>query len=376
MNKPQNIAIVSTNADKYSETFIHNHVKCLQGNVHYLVDGYLPKMYSNDRGVTFSPFINKPKTKWYFIRKKKFVSEVVLKSAIENYLIENGIDVLLCEYGPSGVEMMEIATKLSIPLVVHFHGYDAYRKDVLESYGVHYSELFMRANKVIAVSKHMFQQLQNLGCEASKLELLIYGINNTIFFKWPQIVKKYTFVSCGRFVEKKHPLGIIQSFLLVLKVIPDAKLLMIGDGELLIQVKEFVNQNQISDSVKFTGAIHQTEIAKYFNESEIFIQHSITTSQNDREGTPLAIIESAACELPCVSTYHTGISDFVIHQSTGLLVNEGDINTMADCMIELARNKLKREKMGKTAAMRVISDYSLENYISALQKILFNVAIG
>lgn len=374
MDKPLNIAIVSPNAAKYSETFIHNHVRCLQGNIHYLTGGYLPRYYSQNKGLSFSSIVPDPKN-WFLFKKKKLDTDEELREDIEIYLKNNRIDVILSEYGPSGVEMMNIAVKLSIPLIVHFHGYDAYRTDVLESFGNRYSQLFSHATKIIVVSKHMFHQLQNLGCDSAKLELLVYGIDDSIFFKKPQIQKKYTFVSCGRFVEKKCPLGILQAFTLVRKVISDATLVMIGDGELLLQAKEYAVRNKISEYVKFTGAIQPTGVARYFNESEIFIQHSITTSQKDSEGTPLAIIESAACQLPCVSTFHAGISDFVIHQSTGLLVNECDISSMADYMIELANNPHKRKKMGEAAEMRVIKNYKLNYYTQELQNILINAIV-
>ena len=219
-----NVAIVSVNKDKYSETFIHNHVRLLPANIHFLFGGYLPTMFSRDKGHTVFPLIEKANKPWFSLRKKKEHDErELLISALEKYLVDNRIQVILCEYGPSGVEIMESAKKLGIPLVVHFHGYDAYRSDILNSYGKRYPQLFGQARAVISVSKHMHTQLLKLGCEEKKLHQLCYGIDTSVFY--PPIEKSYTslFVACGRFVEKKAPQLTIEAFHKVLRKIPAAK---------------------------------------------------------------------------------------------------------------------------------------------------------
>ncbi len=366
-----NLAIISTNKDKYSETFIHNHVKLLPANIHFLSDGYLPKQVSNDKGVTsfFLLELNSKKTFSFFKQKEKTEKEA-LQEAIENYLVENKIEKILCEYGPSGVEMMNIAKKLNTPLIVHFHGYDAYRDDILNSYGKNYNALFKIASSIIAVSKHMKAQLVNLGCPEYKLHHLCYGIDASVFNFAENASKQVTFVSCGRFVEKKAPQLTIKAFELVLRKTPNAKLVMIGDGELLEECKKLVNDLNIASSIEFAGVLNQQQIAERFRYATAFLQHSITTAQNDSEGTPLTIMEAMACGLPVITTKHGGITDIITDNETGFLVNEQDINGMSEKMRFIIENRKQAESIGKAASQFILNNYTLALYTQKLFEVI------
>lgn len=368
-----NIAIVSTNKDKYSETFIHNHVKLFEGTVHFLFNGYLPRMYSKDRGkTTFSlSAFGKNSIKHFFSKKKEEHAELI--TGIENYLRKNKMDVIFCEYGPAGVEMMEFSRKLNIPLIVHFHGYDAYRKDILESYGKKYAELFKVASSVVAVSSHMRNQLMALGCAERKLHLIPYGVNSEIFCNNKNNNKALTFVSCGRFVKKKAPHLLIKAFEVLSQQFTEAKLVMIGDGELLEDCKQLVQSLGLAEKVRFTGSLHQERIAEIYETAFAFVQHSVTTEENDSEGTPLAIIESGLSGLPVISTVHGGIPGVVTEGKTGFLVKENDWQDMAEKMIWLAAHPQKAFEMGQEAATR-LRPFNLRHYTQQLMNLIENAA--
>ncbi len=377
MKKDQlNIAIVSVNKDKYSETFIHNHVRLLPGNIHFLYDGYLPTRYSLDRGLTGQSLQNYEHNKWFNFRKKVSENEKNnLIRTIERYLAKNKVDVILCEYGPSGVELMPIAKHLNVPLVVHFHGYDAYRDDILNSYGKNYLDLFEAASAVIVVSKQMRQQLVRLGCQESKLHYLPYGVDLDLFKPNNLPKKEIVFVACGRLVQKKSPASTIKAFAKVLGEFPAAKLVMIGDGELLEDCITLAKNLGLSNSVSFKGQMNPMGVAKFFSESFAFVQHSVTTPENDSEGTPLTILESGACGLPVISTKHGGIPDIIIQGETGFLVDENDIDGMAEKMLLLIRNRELAISMGKRATEHIRANYNLDDSINDLEKILKSVVV-
>lgn len=362
-----NIAIVSVNREKYSETFIHNHIKHLPGNVHLLFDGFLPKQYSSDRGATSTYFLNSPKLAQYAFKNK--IKERLVY-AIESYILTHQIEAILCEYGPAGVEMMELAKKTGIPLIVHFHGYDAYRKDVLDFYGSSYVKLFAISRTVISVSQHMSRQLIALGCSSSKLLTLCYGVDTNIFKFKLREHKNPVFVACGRFTEKKAPNLTIRAFEKVLQKMPGATLIMIGDGELLNDCKALTKALHISGSVFFKGVLPPVQIAEEFGKALVFIQHSVTAANGDSEGTPLAILEAMASGLPVVSTNHGGIPDIVIHGKTGLLVSENDVDGMAQQMLWLAENAIKALEMGQAASIYVHENFTLNRYTKQLSEIV------
>jgi len=88
------------------------------------------------------------------------------------------------------------------------------------------------------------------------------------------------------------------------------------------------------------------------------------------EGTPLAVLEASAAGLPVISTYHAGISDVVKHEETGLLCDEGDVDTMAENMIKILKNKELAKEMGAKAKDRIEKYFAMDIHINNLYNIL------
>jgi glycosyltransferase involved in cell wall biosynthesis len=92
------------------------------------------------------------------------------------------------------------------------------------------------------------------------------------------------------------------------------------------------------------------------------------------EGTPVAIIEAQAAGLPVISTYHAGIPDIVVHNETGYLVEEGEVDRMADYMISLASNLSQAKSMGDAGRKRIQEKFTMTHHIAALDSVLAKVA--
>jgi glycosyltransferase involved in cell wall biosynthesis len=101
-----------------------------------------------------------------------------------------------------------------------------------------------------------------------------------------------------------------------------------------------------------------------------FVQHSIRPGDGDSEGTPVAILEAGMSGLPVVSTRHAGIKDVVIHNETGFLVDEGDIDGMAACMLLLARDAAQAATLGARAHHHIRTNFSMDQHIARLSAIL------
>ncbi|MDX2362335.1 MAG: glycosyltransferase [Crocinitomicaceae bacterium] len=358
------LAIISTNRNQYSETFIQSHIDLLPFQKVVYTNGYLPTDISLDQGLTSEPLLSK-KSLW----KSSTPRETLTKS-----FRDNNIRAVLAEYGPAGVEVMDICENLNIPLIVHFHGYDAYRDDVLNSYGIKYQKLFRSASAIIGVSKDMCEQLKTLGCPEEKLHDLPYGIATDLFTPENKSSSK-KFVACGRFVPKKAPQLTIQAFKRVVDKHSDAQLEMIGNGELMEECKELTNQLEIAENVKFLGVLDQKEIAKIYQGALAFVQHSKRTADNDSEGTPLAILEASAAGLPIISTRHAGIIDIVDDEVTGFLVDEGDVVEMANKMLLLADSTELANEMGAQGSKKINKQYRKEDYIDKLASIIHDCGI-
>jgi glycosyltransferase involved in cell wall biosynthesis len=353
------LAIVSTNRKQYSETFIRMQVEQLLAKKTIYSDGYLPKAISTDLGKTFSLL----KNKWW---EKKKSPEALLERSMK----ERGIEKVLAQYGPSGVLIRNTCARLNIPLWVHFHGYDAYRNDVLQSYGREYNALFRQAQGIIVVSTHMQEQLLNLGCPNEKLHLIPYGVDPNLFQPSNTSSKAPTIVCCGRLVEKKGILFSIRAFHLAWKKFPEITLRIIGDGPLRQKAENLVDELGIRTSVHFLGVLPPEQVAGELSKVYAFIQHSYLTEENDSEGLPLSLLEAAASALPIVSTKHAGIPDFIHSELNGLLVEEKDWQGMAEHIQALLSNPEKARKMGQEAREKVVLSYTVDTYIQRLNDLI------
>ncbi|MGM0932663.1 MAG: glycosyltransferase family 4 protein [Bacteroidota bacterium] len=360
-----NIALLSPNQNAYSETFIQAHKHRLRGNVFYYFGGRLPS-HMEGRGLLKN-------TRWErilnIIKEKFYLNKFSLKeAAFVRSLKYNKIDLVFAEYGFTGQKVHHLCRELNLPLIVHFHGYDASRKEEIVNNN-QYKELFDYATFVIAVSKKMFSVLLKLGCPEEKIIYNVYGPQEEFFKVKPHFTKPQ-FISIGRLIDKKAPHYLILSFLKVVKEFPEAKLLIGANGPLLSVCKQLVDYWGVNSNIEFVGVITPEEFRSYLRESLAFVQHSITAENGDAEGTPVSILEAGAAGLPVISTYHAGIPEVITPGENGLLVEEHDVNGMAERMITLLKDFSYAKELGEKGRENVQKNFTLEKHIETLNDLI------
>lgn len=279
---------------------------------------------------------------------------------------EQGVKMVLAEYGPVGVHWLNICKRAGIPLLVYFHGFDATRGTVLLDYQLKYRELFEFCSSIFVVSKPMQQLLMGWGAPADKVVLNPCGADLAMFTNTPTKEANQTILSVGRFANTKRPDLVIKAFAKVLEQVPNATLRMAGSGELLRECKDLVKALKLNHKVHFIGAITPQQVAHEMHEANVFVQHSMTTKDGETEGSPVSIMEAGATGLPVVSTLHAGIPEIVDLGVTGYLVPEGDVEAMAKYLIMLLQDSELAHKMGQAAHERVTKHFSLEQNIRIL----------
>lgn len=359
-----NIAVVSPSSKSYSETFIQAHKILLSGHIFYYFGGELPTkleggLVLNSRRRRILDIV-----KGHFRLNKFSLEEQALITSFK----KNEFDLVFAEYGGTGERLLPICKELGIPLIVHFHGYDASRKDQLEIHD-NYAGIFSYAKFIICVSRKMERDLLNLGCPENKLVYNVYGPHPDFLQLNPQFTKPQ-FIAIGRFVNKKAPYYLILSFFEVLKEFPAAKLVIAGDGELWNMCKNLVDFYEIRDHVELPGIISPGSFQNYLEESLAFVQHSITAEDGDSEGTPVSILEASAGGLPVLATKHAGIPDVVKDGETGLLVEEHDVMGMAENMKMMLRDNNLSRKLGEKGKEHIRKYYTLDRHISELDKLV------
>lgn len=368
--KPKNLAICVNDYSAYSETFIKAHLENIEASIIYLSE--LPSNLNfsvqesqiKETVTIFNLFKKKIRKLISFIENKK--KEIRVGRRIK----KEYIGIILAEYGQIGVAVLDTCRKNNIPLVVHFHGFDAYKKDVIEKYRKHYLELFDYASKIIVVSRDMENQLCYLGAPKSKIIYNLYGVDISKFPPSDVVNSELKFSFIGRFVEKKAPYLAILAFQKVIKDFPAAKFHMVGDGPLFDVCRQLIHSLSIQNNVILHGVLPHEKIAELMGTSRAYIQHSIVPDSGDSEGTPNSVLEAMASGIPVISTKHAGIKDVIINGETGFLVEECDIEAMAKYMVLLLKDAALASKMGKQAHCYAVQNFSMKASISRLKLIL------
>lgn len=355
----QHLVIVSVNRKKYSETFIHKSFDAFPREKTLLYGGYLPTHFTNSIDIEGKEIPQKAKIFW---QKSAQSAQEDLEKNLFHWLKSNRVDAVLAHYGPSGVAMMNICHAAKIPMIVHFHGYDAYRQDILESHGLSYAELFVKAKALVVVSRDMQRQLLKLGAPEAKIKLLHYGVNRSFWQAQAFTNSQPHFLFVGRFVPKKAPLLLIEAFQKLIRILPKARLKMIGDGELLEACKQRVMDLGLIHAIDFEGVKSPAEVREMIANSIALVLPSCLTSEGDSEGTPLVVLEAGACARAVVASRHGGIVDVISHKENGLLFNEGNEAELVNAMFQMASNLDFAAQMGINASQRIRKNFDAQNY--------------
>ena len=357
------ICITRSSRFAYSETFIRDQITCFSqwAEVHTLHSGRLPEKKEDGTPLNSKLFWVLHKLVKVFLGRNNFFGEY----GIKKYLREHKIQVVLANYGMPASHMASVCKDLKIPLLVIFHGHDATDKKLLKEYKQKYIQLFEYATYTIAVSEEMKKRLIIAGAVPEKLKLIPYGVDITKFSPIENNAPKNTFLAVGRFAEKKGPLYTIRAFNKVLSRFPEAKLVMVGGktGPRYAECEIMVAELNIQNSVEFTGILNSEQVAQKMALALAFVQHSLTASNGDMEGTPLGILEASASALPVVSTLHGGIKEAIIHNETGYLVEEKDENAMAEYMIKLLENPERAKQMGINGRKHIAENHHQETQV-------------
>ena len=353
-----------------SETFLQSHISDLPCSVYTLIGnpGYR-KFFP--RGAYLLPrnFLALA-LRWL---RRKLTHETVRDQdtrAMVSFLDDQNIDVVLAEYGPTATTVMEACSDSRVPLIAHFHGWDAYSDYMLEGYKSQYDALFRIASVIIAVSAHMKQQLISLGAPPEKVVHNACGADIKHGHKANPGSAGNRFVMVGRLTYKKAPLTTIEAFFMVRQKYPDATLDIVGDGPLLSEVKERINRLGLESAVILHGSQPHEFVISVLSKARCFVQHSVAAEDGDHEGTPVGVLEAMVMGLPIVSTKHGGIMDVIEDGVTGFLVEEHDLEAMAEKMMSILASDSLATSIGENAALRASEQYTSEVSVSKLWAII------
>ncbi|WP_298903219.1 glycosyltransferase [uncultured Psychroserpens sp.] len=363
------IAILSPQDSDQAETFIKNHITHLPFENIVIYGGNFPYLTTSDQPSVWQRRYFKVVStiKRIFGRGTETFKAYHLRKVLKKH----HIDLVFAEYLITGAEVLPVCKSLNIPIVAIGLGYEISQYNIIKQYSKKYKALFQYAKHILVVSNHMKTNLLALDCPDDKIVYSPASPSEDFFELEPHFSNRYG-LAVGRFVDKKAPQLTIKAFSEVLKLIPDVKLIMAGDGPLLEECKRLVSDLNIADSIIFKGRITREQHKELLEDSFMFVQHSRIAENGDSEGTPVAILEASAAGLPVVSTHHAGIPNVVKNDETGFLVAENDVKAMAEKMIALFQNKELAMQFGAEGKAYVKENFTLKNHIETISNCILS----
>lgn len=267
-----------------------------------------------------------------------------------------------------------VAARLArVPRVVHtFHGhvFDGYFGAAGSRAAVAAERVLARlADRVVAVSDEVGRDLtdRHRVVPRAKLAVVPVGLSLTDFLacdahrgalrrelSLPPTAPLVVLV--GRLVAVKEPHLALDVWRLVRRDIPDATLVVVGDGDLAPSLRA-----RGDTGVVFLG--WRRDLATILADADL----ALLTSRN--EGTPVALVEAAAAGVPAVATRVGGVPSVVADGATGALVAPGDATAIASAVVSLLRDAERRRAMGAAARERAVERFSDARLLADLREL-------
>lgn len=137
------------------------------------------------------------------------------------------------------------------------------------------------------------------------------------------------------------------------------KFIIVGDGELREEIRDYAYELGLKDDVIFTG--WAKDLVSVYADLDIVVLTSLN------EGTPVSLIEAMAAGKAIVATDIGGVKDLVKTNVNGLLTIPGDIDDFYTKLIFFLNDAQKRKEFGKQGRISVIKKYSKERLINDLE---------
>jgi glycosyltransferase involved in cell wall biosynthesis len=157
-------------------------------------------------------------------------------------------------------------------------------------------------------------------------------------------------------VPHKGHRHLIDTAALVVREVPDARFVIVGEGELRPALERQIRDLHLEKHVILAG--FREDVLALHKGFDLFAMSSVT------EGLGTSLLDAMAAGRSVVATSTGGIPEVVVHRETGLLVPPRDHRAMADAIVELLRNEPLRTRMGQAGLERVRARFTVERMVA------------
>jgi phosphatidylinositol alpha-1,6-mannosyltransferase len=185
------------------------------------------------------------------------------------------------------------------------------------------------------------------------------------------LTNKKVIVSVGRLVHRKGQDVLIEAMPAIIKEVPEAHLLMIGEGPYRGYLENRVKVLGIQERVTFIGRIQYAELPRYICLGDIFVMPSRSRLAGlEVEGLGIVYLEASACGLPVIAGNSGGAPDAVLEGKTGLVVEGTNKSDVASAAIELLLDADRSKAMGVAGRQWIIQEWRWDIWSARFAELL------
>jgi glycosyltransferase involved in cell wall biosynthesis len=201
-----------------------------------------------------------------------------------------------------------------------------------------------RVKNLIVISPYVERELARIGGFKGR----IFHIENPVaeaYFGVNGEGEEGAILYVGRVIPRKDLLALLRALVVVRREIPQAQLRVAGETEsspaYVEACQEFIEQQTLGNAVRFLGSLPKDEMV---NE---YARCSVLALPSKQETAPVVVAEAMAAARAVVATRVCGIPDMVEDGQSGLLVDYGDVDGLADALVRVLRDRELRTVMGR-----------------------------
>jgi len=287
-----------------------------------------------------------------------------LREPVKRAQDEFGFDAVLCSWlFPDACAVAMLAEEMGFPFVAISQGSDAhqYLRSPLRKSAI--THALARSRGVITRSAELGRLLEKAGVDRAKLRTVYNGVDLEMFQPGDRAAARAELslspetpivLFVGNFFPVKNPLLLVRTHRRLRQSFPDCRLLMIGAGELEVQIRQ-----EASEGLEILGRRNSQEIAHYMRAADVLCVPSLN------EGVPNVVLEAFASGLRIVATRVGGIAEVLNSDALGTLVPSGDENALTSALTTALSAPPNREAI-RAHAMQFSWDRAASQYLEML----------
>ena len=202
---------------------------------------------------------------------------------------------------------------------------------------------------------------------ATEMVKIAPGIDTAHFIPQPDAMQKRKelglqdkkiIISVGRLVHRKGQDNLIQAMPAVLKKIPNAHLLLVGEGPYRKHLEKLVMKSSLEQNVTFAGRIMYDRLPSYLSAADLFAMPSRSRFFGlEVEGLGIVYLEASACGIPVVAGNSGGAPDAVLEGVTGLCVDGNNIEQITAAIVEICGDAERASQMGAAGRNWIVNQW-------------------